>query len=84
MFLGKYKQRSSCKRLSKLQGSSKLNRGCTSKIKVITNKENSSVTAIYFKTHYGHNFDVQHLRIPKIEKANIAQKLASGINFSRY
>ncbi|XP_072394744.1 uncharacterized protein [Diabrotica undecimpunctata] len=71
------------KRTKKCQGSKKINVACTSQIKLIKNETNSRVKAIFDKTHYGHSVDIQHLSIPKVERANIAQKLNSGVSVTR-
>lgn len=70
-------------RAIKLTGSCKLNRSCTSEIKVVSNKSTLKVSATFLKSHYGHDSEIQHLRLPKTEKADIAQKLASGISISQ-
>ncbi|KAL1510064.1 hypothetical protein ABEB36_004719 [Hypothenemus hampei] len=69
------------KRLPKSQGSCKMNVLCTSEIKVI--KENGKILVEYQKCHYGHDLEIQHIRLPKSEKQNIASKLVSGITPQR-
>ncbi|KAJ8943228.1 hypothetical protein NQ314_009801 [Rhamnusium bicolor] len=71
----------SSKRMRKIQGSNKINYACTSQIRVIVNK--NKCTAFYYKTHYGHNIDLQHLHIPKDERSIIAAKLSSGVSVSQ-
>lgn len=71
------------KRASKVQGSKKINFNCTSQIKIEVNKLNRSVFIKFYKTHYGHSIDLQHLKIPKTDRMTIAQKLASGVAVTR-
>ncbi|KAJ8909799.1 hypothetical protein NQ315_015319 [Exocentrus adspersus] len=77
---GKKSSRSNNVRLAKSQGSCKLNRYCTSSIKVVQDK-NFLVT--WNKTHYGHSIDLQHIRIPKMDRSVIAAKLTLGVSPSR-
>lgn len=69
--------------MKKCQGSKKINASCTSQIKLIKNENNSSVKMTFYKTNYGHDVDIQHLSLPKDERANIAQKLNSSISMTR-
>ncbi|KAJ8912340.1 hypothetical protein NQ315_014707, partial [Exocentrus adspersus] len=68
-------------RLSKCQGTNKINSACTSQIKVVIS--DNMCTAFYYKTHYGHDVELQHLRISSRDRATIAGKLASGVSISR-
>ncbi|KAL1513099.1 hypothetical protein ABEB36_002564 [Hypothenemus hampei] len=54
---------------------------CTSEIKLI--KENGKILVEYQKCHYGHALEIQHIRLPKSEKQNIASKLVSEITPQR-
>lgn len=65
----------------KAQGSCKLNRNCISSLKVT---EGDKVLVTWLRTHYGHSLDLQHIRVPKIDKAAIASKLVLGVTPSRY
>ncbi|CAG9828164.1 unnamed protein product, partial [Diabrotica balteata] len=67
---------------NKICGFKKIGFSCSSQIKLIINK-NSSVSMTFLKTHYGHDFDIKHLRLPKEDKINIAQKLTLGINMTK-
>lgn len=33
----------------------------------------------YFKTHYGHDLEVQHIRIPREDRIDISARLSSGV-----
>jgi len=46
---------------------------------VTTNKNEGTVQAIIHHTHYGHEAELVHLRIPKSDKQEIASKLLQGI-----
>ena len=70
------------KRVEKSQGCSKMQYLCTSQIKVIQKEE--KVHVMYYKTHYQHKCEIQHLRIGSKERNNIASKLMSGVSVSRY
>lgn len=70
-------------RNGKKQGSCKINRMCTSQIIISQNTKVNGITAQYFPTHYGHELDIQHVRIPKLERENIAAKLKLGTSVSR-
>ncbi|VEN50968.1 unnamed protein product, partial [Callosobruchus maculatus] len=37
----------------------------------------------FVKMHYGHDFEIQHLRIPKEERVNIARKLTAGVSMTK-
>ncbi|XP_074037973.1 uncharacterized protein [Leptinotarsa decemlineata] len=64
-------------RLLKSQGSCKINSSCTSEIKVV--EENNKILIEWQKVHYGHNLDIQYIRLPKTEKQNIATKITNGV-----
>lgn len=70
-------------RRTKSQGSAKINKSCTSQIKAKINKAKNTVNVQYWKTHYGHDYDLQHIRLSKMEKANIAHKLSTGVSMAR-
>ncbi|VEN50043.1 unnamed protein product, partial [Callosobruchus maculatus] len=65
--------------MKKAVGTKKINSSCTSRIK-LTMKQDSSVLMNFVKMNYGHDFEIQHLRIPKEERVNIARKLTAGVN----
>lgn len=54
---------------------------CTSELKVT--KENNQIIVEWQKVHYNHKFDLQHIRLPKIEKHSIATKLINGVTPQR-
>ncbi|CAK8674496.1 unnamed protein product [Clavelina lepadiformis] len=82
------------KKLSKMQGSCKTGIECTSSLKVqmrsscgkrkrSNNDDFSDINHIEVEAylqHYGHNLDISHTRINKVEKANIAKRLSDGIS----
>lgn len=82
--LGRYalKENVFRKRASKCQGSCKIGFMCTSEI-IITTRTDGRYDVIYYKTHYGHELEIQHIHIPKQERSKIAAKLASGITISK-
>lgn len=66
------------KRKSRQKGTTKLDRGCTSQI--IANKtHNGTYNVSYFKTHYGHNLALSHLKLSKKDRGAIASKLLLGV-----
>ncbi|KAJ8969217.1 hypothetical protein NQ317_015267 [Molorchus minor] len=70
------------KRLTKSQGSSKLDFNCTSQIKVV-HEQNNKISVTYYKTHYKHDKQIQHLRISKADRTIVANKLMSGVSISK-
>ncbi|KAL1516411.1 hypothetical protein ABEB36_000329 [Hypothenemus hampei] len=69
-------------RLSKSQELCKMNNMCTSTIRVVN--ENNKIVVEWLKTHYGHcnepqHIRLRHVRLPDLEKQNIAAKLTSGV-----
>lgn len=77
---GKLQPSKCCKRLPKSQGSCKLNRSCTSSIKVL---HGNFFFTTWVKTHYGHSQELQHIRLPKDDRATVASKLMIGVTPSR-
>lgn len=67
------------RRKLKSQGILKINNNCTSSITVTINKNEGTVQAIIHHTHYGHEAELVHLRIPKSDKQEIASKLLQGV-----
>lgn len=68
------------KRALRVQGSSKINSVCPAKIKKIE-KDNYGIEVHYLDAHLGHVNDLQHLRLQKEEKDEIALKIAQNIPF---
>ncbi|XP_025203003.1 uncharacterized protein LOC112600070 [Melanaphis sacchari] len=68
------------RRKLKSQGILKINNNCTSSITLTVNKIDDTVQAIIYHTHYGHEAELVHLRIPKSDKQEIASKLLQGVN----
>lgn len=54
---------------------------CTSQI-ILTVESNGHFCCTYQKTHYGHNMNI-HVRIPKVDRMDIAAKLTSGVSVTR-
>ncbi|CAH0560267.1 unnamed protein product [Brassicogethes aeneus] len=75
------KDEAQMKRLQKCQGSCKMTHSCTSSIKVTS--ENGKYHIEWQKTHYGHDFEQKHIRLPKPERHCIASKLISGVTTQR-
>lgn len=67
------------RRKLKSQGILKINNNCTSSITVTININEGTVHAIIYHTHYGHEAELVHLRIPKSDKQEIASKLLQGV-----
>lgn len=80
---GFYKSRSIGKRKLKSQGTSKIARHCTSTMKVSKSKEDGSYTVHFTKTHYGHENELCHLKIPLHERQAIAGRLQQGVSSTR-
>ncbi|KAH1021695.1 hypothetical protein HUJ04_011178 [Dendroctonus ponderosae] len=76
----KVRSKCSTQRLPKRQESCKLNRNCTSFIRMIQAK---NILVTWLKTHYGHKSELQHLRLPQQDKAMVASKLILGVPASR-
>lgn len=72
------------KRAIKSQGSCKMSFSCSSQIIVSRNSESGRCIVTYYKTHYGHEQDIQHLHLSKIDKNAIASKLILGVPPKRY
>ncbi|XP_069679650.1 uncharacterized protein [Periplaneta americana] len=68
------------KRSLKSQGSCKLGRFCTSQIIVVHDLTNNKCNAKFYKTHYGHKNELQHLTVPKTYRMEIATELIEGIS----
>ncbi|KAG5882583.1 hypothetical protein JTB14_030132 [Gonioctena quinquepunctata] len=64
-------------RALKSQGSCKVGHMCTSQI--VVKNDNGVYSVIFYGTHYGHNTEVQHVRITKDNRTKIAAKLADGV-----
>lgn len=71
------------KRKLKSQGSCKINGSCTSAIITNQNLMLGTLSVIYYKTHYAHEIEVQHIRITRDDHAAIAAKLISGVTIKR-
>lgn len=65
----------------KSQGSCKMSNSCTSEIKFV--KENDKINVEWQKVHYGHKTEVQHIRLPNVEKQNIATQVLNGVASQR-
>ncbi|CAG9772283.1 unnamed protein product [Ceutorhynchus assimilis] len=70
------------KRAIKSQGSCKIGHKCTSQ-NILNQNSTGQYCAQYYKTHYGHTIEVQHIHLSKETRINIATKLASGVSVSR-
>ena len=55
---------------------------CTATISAVLN-ENNSVTVDVCCTHYGHEKELQHLRMPKGKRQEIAARLQEGVKAKR-
>ncbi|KAJ8927486.1 hypothetical protein NQ314_020049, partial [Rhamnusium bicolor] len=62
------------KKLPKSQGSCKLNKSCVSYIKLV--KENGKeIVAVWQKTHYGHENEIQHIRLSRADREKFVTTL---------
>ncbi|XP_050497561.1 uncharacterized protein LOC126878735 [Diabrotica virgifera virgifera] len=75
-----YPTKQNRERSLKSLGSCKMLNSCTSQIIVSKNIQTDCCTVTYFKTHYGHDNDIEHLHVPKSDKENIASKLILGVS----
>ncbi|VVC36370.1 Zinc finger C2H2-type,Zinc finger, SWIM-type [Cinara cedri] len=67
------------RRKLKSQGILKINNNCTSSMTLTINEIEDTVQARIYHTHYGHEAELIHLRIPKTDKQEIASKLLEGV-----
>ncbi|XP_077514102.1 uncharacterized protein LOC144124979 [Amblyomma americanum] len=75
---GMYVPRGTGKRRLKSQGSCKINAHCMATMTTIEDLETGVVKVVYQKRHYGHDIDLGHLRLNRVEKQAIATQLAQG------
>lgn len=75
---GSFISQSKGTRIKKL-GSSKISAHCTALIKYFEER-NGRVKATVCSTHYGHDRDHRFLRLTKIQKRYIAEKMKSGVS----
>ena len=80
---GKYSQRGKGERGMKSQGTSKTISHCSAHIKAIRDIKTDQVSVQYTSTHYNHNTQLCHLRIPNSTRMMIASKLKKGITTER-
>jgi predicted regulator of amino acid metabolism with ACT domain len=59
----------------------KLNRGCTSQI-IVNKSHDGSYSINYFKTHYGHEIGLEHVKLSKQDRGSVASKLLLGLPIS--
>ena len=76
---GTYVPKAKRKRQLKVQGSAKLGHYCTSYIKTRENVNTGGIVAEVCETHYGHEQELRHLRIPQQTRVNIASMLSQGV-----
>uniref|UniRef100_A0A8D9EC47 C2H2-type domain-containing protein n=1 Tax=Cacopsylla melanoneura TaxID=428564 RepID=A0A8D9EC47_9HEMI len=62
----------------KIQGTCKINNHCTSSMVVELFKATNSVQVKFFKDHFGHDIELQHLPLSSVDKDLIVCKLLSG------
>lgn len=77
----KTRKTSQAPRQGKVQGSRKLPSACTSQI--ILSVKNNIYRARYYKNHYGHRTELQHLPLLKEDRDLIAGKLAMGFSTAK-
>lgn len=82
-FLGIYRQNHlGNNRVQKSQGTCKIGSSCTSQI--IINRIGINLNVIYYKFHYCHEKQVQHVRISQDNRTKIASKLQMGVSVDKY
>lgn len=84
MLLGtkKIKIEADRKRNLKSQGSAKINQACLSQI--IKKKEKTmECEVIYYPDHYGHENQIEHVRLSDRCRKEVASKLMSGVPATR-
>lgn len=69
------------KRRLKTQGSHKINAYCPASIKLIKNQTDNLCQIEFIDKHVGHQMDLKHLHLKKIERHNLAQKISNKIPF---
>ena len=75
---GYFRSKGKGERHSKSQGTSKINSYCTATIKA-TVEETGVVFVELCETHYGHEIELGHLRLPENVRLAIAGKLRQGV-----
>ena len=81
-FTKRVRQQDTNKYSSFLLGSSKINKNCTATMTATTaNDGHVDVDVCY--THYGHEHELQHIRISKIKRREIALMIREGISRDR-
>jgi hypothetical protein len=80
---GKYESRGKCERSLKCQGTSKAILHCTAHIFATINMKTKTVQVRYNATHYNHDTQLGHLRIPNTTRMMIASKLRQGVTTQR-
>lgn len=69
------------KRKLKTQGSCKINMSCTSQI--ILEKTSEGYFVIFYRNHYGHSTEIQHLTLLEEDRNELASKLSSGTSLKK-
>lgn len=77
---GYFASKSHGRRGMKTQGSAKLDRYCTAGLQC-TLLENNRLQVEVVKTHYGHEHNLGHIRIPAESRVFIAKQLTEGVSF---
>ena len=83
---GKYRSTTTGKRMTKLQGSSKLDEYCTAYMRVSQSQScHANVLVEYCSTHCNHtpSEDIGHLRMPEELRMRIAAKLHQGVSITK-
>lgn len=68
------------KTAQKTQSTSEMNCASTSQIIPTRDSATDNCHMRYFKSHYGHQGDIQHLRFSKLSQEIVASKLVSGVS----
>lgn len=81
--LGKIQEKKEKTKITKLNGSCKINRSCTSQIVIKKDLTAGTISGTYYPQHYGHAIDIKHIPLPTMTKEYVAKKLHSGVTPSR-
>ncbi|XP_018571918.1 uncharacterized protein LOC108911459 [Anoplophora glabripennis] len=79
---GYYKKKGNNLRHLKGQGSNKINGYCPAEMSLKFFKSNNTCEVKYLITHVGHVNDLEHLSLTKLERQQLAEKIAARVPFS--
>ena len=80
---GKYKPEGKGESQLKTQGTTKIGYQCSAYVKATEDLINGKVHVAYCSTHYNHNLQLAHLKIPYNTRLEIIKKLELGVTLDR-